>query len=353
VSKLARVVASVYERPWFIREDKLLEISAIVDMHVRGGGSSLEAMRSAVQAAEAANGPRRGQRTVGAIAVIPIYGAIFPRANLMTEFSGGATVSGIRAAFREAMTDEAVGSILLDVDSPGGYVDGVDELATEIREARGQGKPIVAIADYTMASAAYYIASAADEIVASPSAMVGWIGTVLVHQEFSKADELEGVTTTVIRNPARKYEVNTVEPLTEAAEAQLQEEVDDYTGSFHAAVAKGRGVSVATVKANFGQGTGMSAQRAKAAGLVDRVEPIDATIRRLATGKGPGSRGAAARIENLGPDGQILTPEQAMASLAQPLETDGDNIDGTTEPPPPDRSNEAEAALALARAQAR
>src|SRR6185369_16665584 len=274
--------------------------------------------------------------------------AIFPRANLMTEFSGGATVSGIRDAFREAMADEAVGSILFDVDSPGGYVDGVDELAAEIREARGQGKPIVAIADYTMASAAYYLASGVDEIVASPSAMVGWIGTVMVHQEFSKADELEGVTTTVIRNPARKYEVNGVEPLTDAARATLQQEVDDFSAAFHTAVSKGRGVSVGRVQSDFGQGTGMSAQRARAAGLVDRVEPIDATIKRMAAGKVQ-LRGTAA-IEH-GGGGPIdaglpyVVGDRAPEVLEPP-------VDGAVIPPDDDRTKEAAAALALARARA-
>jgi len=144
-----------------------------------------------------------------------------------------------------------------------------------------------------MASAAYYLGSQADEVVASPSSMVGWIGTVLVHQEYSKADEMDGITTNIIRNPPGKYGGNRFEPLSDKARAEFQQQVDDSTAMFHNAVAKGRGVSVATVRESFGQGGGFTAQRAKAAGLVDRVDTFDGTIRRLATGKGPAMKTSA------------------------------------------------------------
>lgn len=291
--KLHHVIAAINGRPWFVTESTLEMIHGIVQFHVEGGRLSPEEIQARLDIAAASNGPRRGARTIGTIAVLPIYGIIMPRATMMSEMSGGATVAGIRAAFREAIEDETIGSILLDVDSPGGAVDGIEELATEIFEARGR-KPIVAIADYTMASAAYYLASQADEIVASPSATVGWIGTIFKHTEFSKMNEMDGVTVTVIRNPAGKSTINDVEPLTDEARADLQQKVDDYSVQFHNRVAKGRGVSVSVVRADYGGGGGMTAARAKAAGLVDRVESYDATIRRLATGKGPVSRGTSA-----------------------------------------------------------
>jgi ClpP class serine protease len=143
----------------------------------------------------------------------------------------------------------------------------------------------VAIANYSMASAAYYLGSQADEVVASPSAQVGWIGTVSVHQEFAKADEMAGVTTTIFRDPPGKFGGNEYEPLSDQARAEKQQAVEDYSGQFYAAVSKGRGVPVSTVKRDFGAGGGLTAARAKAAGLVDRVETIDQTIARMATGK--------------------------------------------------------------------
>lgn len=289
--KYQHVVQTVFGQPWMIRHETLDTIAALVRFRVEGGALSDAEIRERVDAAVA--GPRGGARPMGPVGVIPIYGVLMPRANLMTEMSGGTTYAGIRAAFRQALEDETIGSILFDVDSPGGTVGGLEELATEIREARGR-KPIVAIANSMMASAAVYLASQADEVVASPSAEVGWIGTVTVHTEFSKADASAGITTTVIRNPAGKYGGNEFEPLSDQARAELQQAVDDYSAQFHAAVAKGRGVPVSKVKSDFGQGGGMTAARARAAGLVDRVEAFDATVRRLATGRGPLPRGTSA-----------------------------------------------------------
>lgn len=282
-TQLSHVVGMVFDRPWFIREETLREMASLVQLHVSGGRLSPEEISERLDVAAAANGPRQ-VRTTGNVGVIPIYGFIAPRSTLMSSFSGGTSVEAIRSAFRSAMADDQVGSILFDIDSPGGYTDGIEELATEIRQARGT-KPIVAIADYGMASAAYYLGAQADEVVATPSAQVGWIGTVLVHQEFSKMDAEAGITTTIFRDPAGKFGGNEYEPLSEKARTDLKAFVDDLSAQFHAAVAKGRGVSVATVKADFGQGGGMMAARAKAAGLVDRVDTFDATVQRMAAGK--------------------------------------------------------------------
>ncbi len=288
--KYEHVVQAVFGRPWMVREETFDTIADLVRFRAEVGHLPDDEIRARVEAATAAAGPRRGARTMGSVGVIPIYGVIMPRASLMTAMSGGTAVSDIRAAFREALADESIGSILFDIDSPGGIVDGVEELATEIRDARG-AKPIVAIANYTMASAAYYLGAQADEIVASPSSQVGWIGTIRKHTEFSKRDEMEGVKTTVFRDPPGKGGANEFEPISDQARAEYEQSVRDYSAQFHSAVSKGRGVPLATVKADFGQGGGMIAARAKAVGLVDRVETFDATVRRLASGRGPVSRG--------------------------------------------------------------
>ena len=350
--RLSHVMATVYGKPWFIVPEQLAAIAEIVRFHAAGGRLTDPEMRERLAAAAAANGPRRGARASGAVAIIPMYGPIVPRANLMTEYSGGATISGMRAAFREALADESVGSILFDVDSPGGYTDGVEEFASEIRASRGQ-KPIVASANYSMASGAYYLSAQADEVVASPSSQVGWIGAAMVHQEESRYLDTEGVTTTIIRNPPGKLGGNPFEPLSDQARGEYQAFVDEVSAQFHAAVAKGRGVSVATVKGDFGQGGGMSASKAKAAGLVDRVETFDDTLRRLATGRGPMSRGATATG---GRHVLALDADEIGAELpedveeAPPLDTES-----PAAPPAPvddDQATEAAAALALARARA-
>ena len=329
MKRYEHVLQLVFGQPWMIRPEMHDTIASVVRLRAEGGALSDDEIRARLTFAAGAAGPRGGARTMGAVGIIPIYGAIFPRANLMTEFSGGATVASIRQAFRQVLADESVGSILFDIDSPGGMADGIEELATEIREARGQ-KPMAAIGDYWMASAAYYLGSQADEIVASPSSMIGWIGTVLTHIEYSKANEMDGITATIIRNPPGKFGGNSMEPLSEQALEEFQRQVDDFTGQFEAAVAKGRGVSVATVRRDFGQGGGMSAARAKAAGLVNRVATFDETVQRLATGKvvprGTGARAEGGYVKVVltgqgnGDDGVYSTPADRLAEMTADLD---------------------------------
>lgn len=344
-----RIARAVFETPWFIREREGRIVAEIVLERVAGDRLSEEDIHARVSAAQAAQGPRRGPRVAGAVAVIPIYGVIMPRVTLMTEMSGGSTVAGIREAFREVLADEAVGSILFDVDSPGGAVDGIEELATEIREARGR-KPMVAIANTLMASAAYYVACQADEVVASPSSLTGSIGVFLEHVEFSRADEAEGVTATVIRRPAGKHEVNAVEPLSDDARSHLQEMIDDYYGQFVGAVAKGRGVTPAVVRAGYGEGRVLTARRALEAGLVDRVETYDEALRRLATGKGPAPRATAADLPTVAMSDDDLRGALGLDERHTVELTTDSVLDAIH--PPRERATEAKAALALARAQA-
>ena len=208
---------------------------------------------------------------------------------------------------------------------------------------------MTSIAHYTMASASLYLGAQADEIVASPSAAVGWVGTVMIHQEFSRAFEMEGVTTTIFRNPPGKFGANSYEPLSDQARAECQAFVDEGSSQFHNALAKARGVSVATVKSAYGKGGGMPARLALEAGLVDRVASFEDTIRRLASGKAPAPRGTAVSGGGHMLDADLVVEHLAAATLVD--EARFDQPDGGELAT--DRSKEAAAALALARARAR
>jgi signal peptide peptidase SppA len=280
------VLAAAVRTPWAIDPDsqEWAAIRSVLSLRAGGGRLSDSEIRTRVEEAQAAQGPRRGRgQTVGSIAVIPIYGVIMPRANLMTEFSGGATVQGLRAAFREAMADESIGSILFDVDSPGGQVGGIEELAAEIRAARGR-KPMAAISNGAMASAAYYLGAQADEVIATPSSLTGSIGVYTVYVDESRAADAAGLDVTIIKAGKFKAE-GAFGPLSPEAAAAVQQRVDDFYGQFVGAVAKARGVTTAAVRSGYGEGRALTADRAKAAGLVDRVDTFDGAIQRLASGR--------------------------------------------------------------------
>jgi ClpP class serine protease len=121
----------------------------------------------------------------------------------------------------EPLADSDVKAIVLDVDSPGGVISGVAELAGELRGLRGGAKPIVAHADYLVASAAYWIASQADEIIATPSALVGSVGVYSMHVDQSGWLEQLGIKVTLVAEPAQKVEGNPFDPLGADAEAHM------------------------------------------------------------------------------------------------------------------------------------
>lgn len=281
------LIAAILNRPWMI--DPASEAwAAILDVaELRADGIRLTEteIQARIDAAAATRGPRAAGDRAGSVAVVPLYGLISPRANLMTAMSGGTTAEGFTRAFKAAMADPDVTGILLDVDSPGGNVQGIDEAATVVREARGQGKPIVAIAQHSALSAAYYIASQADELVVTASGQVGSIGVIGMHVDLSEADKEAGERWTVITSGKFKGEGNVHQPLSDEAKAAMQGYADTYYGMFLAAVAKGRGIPVSKVRSDYGQGRSVLARAALAAGMVDRIDTFEGTVRRLGAGQ--------------------------------------------------------------------
>lgn len=275
-----RVRQMVAETPWAITPGKLAAILEVLDLRAQGLRFTAEEIRERVGAAASRSEPRRS----GAVAVLPIYGVLSQRADLLTESSGGASTDRVTGQFRQLLADPSIGSIVLDVDSPGGTVYGVEELASVIYGARGT-KPVVAVANSMAASAAYWIATAADELVVTPGGQVGSIGVLLAHTETSVLDERLGLKTSVISAGKFKSEANPYEPLGDEARAALQEKVDLYYAAFTKAVARHRGVGVEAVRSGFGQGRVVNARPAVEAGMADRVATLDETIQRMASGR--------------------------------------------------------------------
>jgi signal peptide peptidase SppA len=282
--RYAHVVAFVRDHAWAILPSTMDTLCEIVSRRVGGVTLSRDELDEQLAMAAAANGPRTGAQSAGSIAVIPLYGIICQRVSMMSDMSGGAPLDRFGAAFSQALNSPEVKGIVIDVDSPGGTVDGVPEMAAQIRAARGT-KPIVAVADTMCASAAYWLACQADEVMVSPSGQVGSIGLFTVHEDFSVADEQAGVKTTLISAGKFKTERNEFEPLSEEALAHVQADVDDFYSLFVADVAKGRGVSVSAVTDGYGEGLALPAKRAVAAGLADRIGTLDQAIARVASGK--------------------------------------------------------------------
>ena len=290
---MSYILQAMYETPWAILPAKLEAIVAVAQRHARGERLAPEAV---AEIAAAANG-RQAAQARGAVAVLPIVGTIIPRGDMLAESSGAVSTQRITANFRAALADPAVSAIVLDVDSPGGSVFGVDELAGEIYKARGV-KPIVAVADYLAASAGYYLASAADELMVAPTGEVGSIGVFAMHADFSRALDQDGVTVNLISAGKFKTEGSPYAPLGEEARAAMQGRVNDYYGLFIKAVARQRGVSVADVRDGFGQGRVVGAAAAVGLGMADSIGTLEDAIARAAKlARSGGQRGMSASLD--------------------------------------------------------
>ena len=246
------------------------------------------------------------------VAVLPIVGLLFPRGtSLLAQILGATSLEETGRELRTLAADESVGAIVLDMDTPGGMVEGTTEFAAEVRRAREQ-KPVVAVANFVAASAGYWIAASATEVVAAPSAKVGSIGVFALHDDRSKALEAEGVTRTVISAGKHKVEGNELGPLSDEARATAQALVDEAYGQFVADVATGRGVSVSAVRdGGFGEGRALSARKALEAGMVDRIETLDQTIARV-VGQPPARRlspGSSRRARQVAAMAAMATPQ--------------------------------------------
>lgn len=277
--KYGHIVRAVSETPWAIRPERL---AAILDLVAyRAAGHRLTPAQ--IEARVGGGAPARQVVTAGSVAVIPLTGVLVPRAGLMTQVSGATSVAQFSEALRGAAADPGVDAILIDIDSPGGMVDLVPETAARIREAR-EAKPVVAIANTDAASAAFWLAAQASELVVSASGTVGSIGVFAAHDDISASQEMRGVKTTLISAGRYKTEGNPFEPLTDEAHAAIQGRVDEFYGMFIRDVASGRGVSENAVREGFGEGRVVTARDALSLGMVDRIDTFEATLDRVARG---------------------------------------------------------------------
>lgn len=278
--KLHRLQATVADAIWAILPSKLQEIIAVLDAYDAGTARVATSPRRPATIA-----PPEGSR----IAVMNLFGTISQRQNWITSESGGTSSQVFARDFETAMKDSNIGAVLMVIDSPGGMVAGTQELVDRIYAARGT-KPVWAFVDPMAASAAYWIASAADQIIAAPSAQdIGSIGVVRVHQDESKALEKAGITTTIIRSTENKYQGNSFEPLSEATKAHYQARVDEAHATFVAGVARNRNVSIATVSERFGKGSTFMAREALDRKMIDRVATLESVLDELSARVGTAS----------------------------------------------------------------
>jgi signal peptide peptidase SppA len=282
-------LADIVSGPWAITPEMLHEIQGIYSRHLRGEKINLEMVEASL--GRPLNSEPKGYELRDGVAILPIDGVIGKKMNLFTRISGGVSTDLVGREFDRAMADPQVKAVILAIDSPGGTIDGTPDLAEKVFRARGQGKEIIAFTDGTMASAAYWIGSAADAVYASNETnIVGSIGVVTSHTDYSRAEEQAGMKTTEIYAGKYKRIASEYAPLSDEGRAYIQSLVDHSYSVFVDAVAKHRGTTADDVLTRMADGKIHKGSQAINAGLVDGVSTLDELVARLKNNTGTASQ---------------------------------------------------------------
>lgn len=185
----------------------------------------------------------------------------------------------ILGAIQKLHADPQIKAIMLEIDSPGGHANGVFDVADQIAALRGD-KPIWAVANERMTSAAYAIGAAADRVIAPQTADIGSIGCAMVHFSFDEWNKNAGIAVTPVFAGARKVDGHPEIPLSEEALAGFKAEIDTFYGIFTDLVARHRGLDETKVQAT--QSRVFLGEQALSEGLIDAVMPVADAYRALA-----------------------------------------------------------------------
>jgi capsid assembly protease len=266
---MKKAIEAVLSANWAIEPQWLETIASIAERETEYHGN--------LQALESKLGRPLGNTMTATmrdgVAVLPVEGPLFRRANLMTDFSGATSYDVLARDFAQAMADPSVQAVLLQIDSPGGEVNGASEFAQMVAAA---SKPVWAYAGGTLASAAYWIASAADKIITADTAITGSIG---VQSGYTIKDSKPGEKS--FRFVSSQSPMKNASPETDAGAAQIQANVDALAQVFIDTVARNRNTTASQVLESYGAGAVFVASDAQKRGMIDGIGTFEGTLNSL------------------------------------------------------------------------
>jgi signal peptide peptidase SppA len=293
MSKFAHVSARLFNTPLALRPEKAeMLCAALVD---RLGiakldtidGRSLGAAQLRQQASMWDEAPPKTARDMyeirRGVATIEISGTLVHKLGGVEPYSGMRGYDQIERIIADALANEEVGALLLDMDSPGGEVAGCFDFARKLRgmgAKAGGAKPIVCLANEMACSAAYAIASSCDAVMTTETGVVGSIGVWTMQVDMTKGLSKNGIEVTMIRAGERKARGGPYETADDETFSKLQSWVDETWRIFADHVAEGRGITAEAILAL--EGDWFTGPDALALGLVDAVDSPDAIFEAVA-----------------------------------------------------------------------
>lgn len=255
MSGYARLAERVYNTPLLITPEKAEAIELVFRHFLEGRSTELpkyEAPERVELSTALASQQVSLRRTDGGyyvtnsgVALVRVHGSLVQRAGYLDAASGLTGYNALAGQLSHAMRSQDVRGVVLEIDSPGGEVAGLAEFADFVAEA---DKPVWAHANELAASAAYWVATAADKVYGAKTALLGSIGVVMLHVDRSVQNAKAGVTYTPIFAGARKVDGASFAPLSDEARANAQARVDEIYSLFVKQVAGRRGMSEKAVR---------------------------------------------------------------------------------------------------------
>lgn len=314
---LPHLAARIWDTPLLIHPDKLHVILGVLGPRIGArnivvpdvGDWALEP--SAASTSSDRETPR-GMRVVRGVAVIDVIGTLVHRPGMFDALSGLTSYERIGALLDHAERDTSVHSILLLVDSPGGEISGLFELADRIRDLE---KPTYALAADMALSAGYALAAAADRLLVSQGALTGSIGVVMARWDESAFLENAGFRVTLLHAGARKVDGNSVTPMTDDEQTALQGMIDRYYGLFVGKVAAFRAIDPEAVRAT--EAGVFVGDDSVDVGLADGVATLEELIEQMSSDFGVPSLAATNHGRTHMKDQETTTPASTVTTSAE------------------------------------
>lgn len=275
-------------RLWAGTEDSLLDLVQRLSQITPEVVAMIEARRADEPTDGQDSGPPLSRLIVkaGTTGIVRIYGSLVEGDDeFWNEWMGVTGYGEIRNAVLQLAMDPEITSIMLDVNSGGGQVTGMSEVADIIAAVNAEIKPVTAFTGGQMCSAAYYTGCAADHITASTMADVGSIGVLIVHRSIARAMTEAGIDVNVIRAGEFKALANPYEQLSDKARKTLQDACDYTYSLFLDHVGEQRMVSKSYARDIMGEGRVFIGQQALDVGLVDSIDSFDAALQAATVAK--------------------------------------------------------------------
>ena len=284
MSKFSHLSSLVFNKPLMVTQDYAETIAVVLSDRLNLDVEGLQIKSDAKD--------QRVATTNKGVAVIPIVGSMSHRSTGIEAMSGMTSYTTLQKQFEAAFNDPKVGSILMDIDSPGGSVAGAFDFRDYLMSKKGT-KPVYALARDAMCSAAYLIGSTADKVYATQTARVGSIGVVAMHTDASGKMEKEGLKPTFISAGKFKTAGNPYEKLEGEKLKYLQDSVDESYDMFINAVADARGIDKKAIRDTEARVYG--GKKAVEIGLADGIRTYESVIAEMSA---PNFTTQGIRMEN-------------------------------------------------------